>query len=175
MEDRSSQLRAPIGWLLPVLRGLRIRRDPELPREQVPTAGRRQELGSAGPGSELLRRLDRPGGERHQEPVQPWLLLPLEPRPPAEPPATPRLPGAGLSNTVAASARSRSRIFPPPPGAVTRESASARRARPAPPPPATARASAAGFLGPRRAGGAASASTGSASPWCPLSPRPCLR
>lgn len=79
------------------------------------------------------RRQDRGEGVRLQDPTQPWPPLPLEPRPPAQPPAAPRLPGAGPSTTAAASARSRSRIFPPPPGAVTRESAAARPARPGPP------------------------------------------
>lgn len=122
-----------------------------------------------------LRRHDRRGGVRRQDPAQPWPPLPLEPRPPAQPPAAPRLPGAGPSSTATSSTRSRSRIFPQPPGAVTRESAAAWPARPAPRPSATAPAGAARSLGLSRAGGAASPGTGWANPWCLLSPRPCLR
>lgn len=90
----------------------------------------------AGPGNRgdlsraPWRHHDRLEGMRRQDPAQLWPLLPLEPRPPAQSPAAPRLPGAGPSSTTAASARSRSRIFPPLGAVIPESAAAARRAGP---------------------------------------------
>lgn len=154
-QKKSCQLGVPIRLGSPCAPRPAVRKGPGAVPRAGPHRGTPAALGDRPrrPGSALLSRHDRPGGVRRQDPAQPWPPLPLEPRPPAQPPAAPPLPGAGPSNTAAASARSRSRIFPPPPGAVTRENASARRAWPAPRPPATAQASSAGSLGPRQGWG----------------------